>query len=329
MKRTGLNSRTILLALAPMLATAATYSRVSEAWNPAAVPTVVAPSRTIEPLVSTEWLADNLDDPELVILDVRSDEDYTAGHIPNAVSAPFGVVGSMWAVMPDGLLLEVPEPADLYPAIGALGIDRDSRVVVVSAPNPGDPAPAYGLSAATRVAFTLIYSGLPNVAILDGGHSKWVADQYPTENDDVIREPVVFDGRANERMIVDKAYVEGHRWQSVIIDNRDPNVYFGVVAEPYAPVAGHIPGARSLPSPWIWLEDGTYNDPEILGAMAQGVVGWNKWREVIVYCGVGGYASAWWYLLTQVEGYRNVKFYDGSAQDWVGQEGEMEAYRWN
>lgn len=61
--------------------------------------------------------------------------------------------------------------------------------------------------------------------------------------------------------------------------------------------------------------------------MAEGGIGWNRYREVIVYRGVGGYASSWWYLLSQMLGYHNVKVYDGLAQEWV-RTNEMIPYRW-
>ena len=82
----------------------------------------------------------------------------------------------------------------------------------------------------------------------------------------------------------------------------------------FADQAGHIPSARSLPAPWVWQPDGTYLELDTLAAMARGVIHQPKGAEVIVYCGVGGYAAVWWYVLTQVLGYQAVKFYDGAAQ---------------
>jgi thiosulfate/3-mercaptopyruvate sulfurtransferase len=61
--------------------------------------------------------------------------------------------------------------------------------------------------------------------------------------------------------------------------------------------------------------------------MAFGAIGWDAHREIIVYCGVGGYASTVWFVLSQVLGYRNVRFYDGSAQEWVRTE-PMLPYVW-
>lgn len=283
-------------------------------------------SRTIEPLVSVEWLSANLDDPNLVIIDIRPAEAYDAGHIPGAISEPFEVPFSAWITMRDDLLLEVPDETELFAAIGSLGIAPGSSVVVVSASNPDEPF-HYGLANANRVADTLIYAGVSDVGILNGGHTKWVADGLPTTTEVPTVSAVTYEAEVNERMFVSKEYVKDRIGRAVLIDARDPDVYFGAAIEAFAPVPGHIPTARSLPAPWIWFEDETYDDPEILGAMAAGVVGSNKCREVIVYCGVGGYTSSWWYILTQVLGYRNVKIYDGSAQDWVQTEA-MLPYRW-
>lgn len=284
------------------------------------------PARTLAPLVSARWLQENLDAPRLVLLDVRPEASYLEGHIPGAIGVPFVVPFSAWITMRDDLLLEVPDEAALFDTIGSLGITPDSWIVVISASNPGEP-PGYGLSAATRVADTLIYAGLRDVAILDGGHAKWVSDGYPTTAEVPTVTPVAYRGRVNGSMFVSKSYVERRLWSAILVDARDADVYFGTTIEPFAPVGGHIPKARSLPSPWIWLPDGTYRDGETLAAMALGVVGPNKYREVIVYCGVGGYASTTWFVLTQLLGYQNVKFYDGSAQDWVTTN-EMVRYHW-
>jgi thiosulfate/3-mercaptopyruvate sulfurtransferase len=287
--------------------------------------------RTIEPVVSTDWLAANSELTNMVVIDIRSPADYAAGHIPGAINEPF-VAGfdpctgptSNWIVgSADCLWLEVPAADDLFATIGNLGITPDSRVVIVTAPNPKEP-PFFGLANATRVADTLIYAGVKNVAILDGGHPRWVSQGRPTTKDAPAVKPVTYQGEVNQAMFVPADYVQQRREEAVIIDARDVDVYFGAVIEPFADKPGHIPNAKSLPSPWIWNwnSDGayTYKDPQTLGAMASGAIGGpgtSGSQEVIVYCGVGGYASSWWYVLTQVLGYQNVRIYDGSAQDWV------------
>ncbi|MCF8063313.1 MAG: hypothetical protein K9M82_12400 [Deltaproteobacteria bacterium] len=291
------------------------------------------PDRRIAPIVSTTWLQENAELKSLVILDIRSEAEYAAAHIPGARNAPFEMPVSAWTALRDELLLEVPEKDQLFDTLGKLGIRKDSQVVIVTAPVPGQP-PHYGLADATRVADTLIYAGVKDVAVLDGGHPKWVADRLPTTGDVPGWSPTSFQGEVREEMFVSTAYVHDHLCKAGIVDARDPDVYFGVTLEPFAGKPGHIPTAVSLPAPWIWdaNEDGTYTykDVKTLEAMASSVTRGCKdpeCREIIVYCGVGGYASSWWFVLTQVLGYENVSFYDGAAQAWV-REHDMVPFQW-
>ena len=285
--------------------------------------------RTIAPIVTPVWLSENSALGDLVILDVRPEEYYNLGHIPGSINEPFVVPLSAWITIRNELWLEVPDPEDLFETIGNLGIDTHSKVVVVTSPVENEP-PHYGLSAATRVADTLIYAGMVDVAVLDGGYPGWVAEGLPV--DDVIPTitPVLFDGAVDEDMFVSMDYMLNHLFYADVIDARDADVYFGANIEPFAAKPGHIWGAASLPTPWIWDldEDGVYyyKDTELLDQMASIVTHWGL-REVIVYCGVGGYSSSWWYVLTQVLGYSNVKFYDGSAQEWALTY-DMVPFRW-
>lgn len=288
-------------------------------------------TRNIDPIVSTDWLAANSGSPHLVILDIRSGEDYKAGHIPGSISAPFGFPKSAWITVRDKLFLEVPDTNELFKTLGGLGIKPGSRVIVVTAHDPKAPAPYYGLANGTRAADTLIHAGVANAAILDGGFLKWKFEKRPVSTTPVKPKPVKFDGAAYAAMFVSVDYVHRNRDGAKLIDARDAEVYFGVIVEPWTPKAGHIPGASSLPAPWIWTlnKEGnyyTFKDGKTLAAMAAGVLGDSK-RKAIVYCGVGGYASAWWFVLTQALGYQDVKFFDGAAQEW-GMHYDMLPYRW-
>ena len=296
------------------------------------------PRRTIEPIVSTEWLAAHLSDSNLIVLDVRSAESYGEGHIPGALNEPFEVPFSAWITMRDDLLLEVPDTEDLFASLGALGITAQSQVIVLSDPNPDEP-PFYGLSAATRVADTLIYAGVSNVAVLSGGYTLWVAESRPVETAAAAPVPAVFDGRVRQDIFVSSEYTEAHLHRARILDARDADVYFGMTVEVYAAKAGHIPTASSFPAPWIWetSDDTVYTvkDVEQLAQAARGILGTPReggmhrhfYRDIIVYCGVGGYASALWFVLSEVLKYPMVRFFDGSAQEWV-RDREMRAFRW-
>jgi len=283
---------------------------------------------TVSPLVSTDWLGANIGDPKLVILDVRISDDYVASHIPNAVNVPFVVPFSAWITMKDDLLLELPDKADLFNAIGSAGIKSDSLVVVV-----GGAGDTFALAGITRVADTLLYAGVKNVAILDGGYDKWVKEGKTVSTEPVMPTPVTYTGKINEAMFVSKDYVAKKIKKSVIADARDADVYFGVrLEEAWTSRLGHIPSAKSLPAPWLWtfVEGvGTYKNIDELREMASGIIGKDASKEIIVYCGVGGYASTAWFVLQEVLGYTNVKVYDGSAQEWTRDpEAPVVRYRW-
>lgn len=266
-------------------------------------------TKGMEPIVSTSWLGDNLNLRDLVIVDVRTSEEYDAGHITNSISIPFVVPFSAWITMKDDLLLELPEKSELFNMLGSFGITKKSKVVLV-----GGTADPYAMAAAPRVADTLIYAGVKNVSILDGGYTKWASEGRPVTTEVPSITAKVFNGKINNKIFVSKEYVKDNIGQSVIIDARDAEVYSGEIIEPYAQKPGHIPTAKSLPTPLMWNEDGTYKSTSELKELVKGVA--DKGDKIIVYCGVGGYASAWWFILTEVLGYNNVKFYDGSAQEW-------------
>ncbi|MGA3208199.1 MAG: rhodanese-like domain-containing protein [Syntrophales bacterium] len=290
-----------------------------------------ATTRTIDPLVSTDWLAANSGLKDLVIIDMRSGALYGAGHIPNAINIPFDEDVSVWVTKRDNLALQVPDETDLFKAIGSARIKSDSRVVIVNDAFSTDPKtpPSYARSYATRVAETLIYAGVKNVAILDGGHTKWVKEGRTLSTDIVTPMPVTYRSEVNKAMFVSRHYVKEHIGKAVIIDARNPEFYFGATVAPFALKPGHIPTAKSLPTVWIWSDkDGTYKPADVLEKMAAGVVGKDKSKEIIVYCGRGNNGSGWLFVLTQILGYDNVKFYVSSSQEWVRYY-DMVPYQWD
>jgi len=277
--------------------------------------------RTITPLVTTKWLAENITRPGLVAIDIRNNDEYKNGHIAGAVNSPF----SSWAIEKNGLLLELPQADELFNAIGAAGIKSDSRVVVI---NKTDTP--FDLADAARVAYTLLYAGVKNAAVLDGGYNKWLKEKRAVSDKTVTPQKTAYKGKINKEMFITKAYVEKKLGKSIIVDARTPDFFFGVAQEPFTQRPGHIPGAACLPTPWLWTEEGTYKNIEEIRAMASGVLGTDKSREIIFYCGVGGYGSTWCFVLREILGYTNVKLYNGAAQEWTADpEAPVARYRWD
>lgn len=273
-------------------------------------------SRNVAALVSTDWLERNLREPGIFVLDIRTAAQFQSGHIPESLNTPLGD----WAVSANGLTLELPSDEALRALLGKSGISESSNVVIVSRTETD-----FGRADATRVAWTCIVAGIQNVSVLDGGFTKWAREKRPISKEASVVSATTYSGTINRSSSVSKAHVLRRLNKLMIVDTREPKEYFGIISE-----SGHIKNAVNLPTPWIFNEDGTFKNRDELGAMAAGVLGKEKSREIVVYCGVGGYASTWWYLLTQVLGYKNVKLFDGSFEEWVKDPAApLQKYSWH
>jgi thiosulfate/3-mercaptopyruvate sulfurtransferase len=264
-------------------------------------------SRSIDPVVSTAWLADHRSAADLHILDVRGPASYNQGHVPGAVNAP------QWHWMDEAadLLLTLPEPDVLFEAIGDLGIDQETRVVVT-----GGGEELFDLADAFHVADTLLYAGHEDVAVLDGGYEKWAREERPTTSKTVEPDSTTFEGTVEEELFVSKAALQSRLDEVILVDARETDAYVGVVQEEFTDRRGHIPGARSLPAPWIWNGAGTVRNRDRLESVVEGVVGADRSAEIVLYCGVSPFSKAWRYLLRGWFDYENVAVYEGAAQEW-------------
>lgn len=260
------------------------------------------------PVVSTDWLEKNLNNPNLIIIDIRKSEVFKENHIPNSIN----VIYNAWAIEKAGRKNELPEEDDLQDLITGAGINNNSIIVIV-----GISENLTELVNMTRVAWSLNYAGLEKVAVLDGGFTKWVKEGKPLTTELKKPEAGNFKIKLNKGIYADKNYVKNSIGRATIVDSRMPDFFFGVSKLDFVARAGHIESAVNLPSGWIFTKDGTYKSVEDLSAMVNGVIGNDKEKEIITYCDTGRLASGWWFVLSKVLGYKNVKMYDGSAEDWA------------
>jgi thiosulfate/3-mercaptopyruvate sulfurtransferase len=269
---------------------------------------LTAMARGIDPLVSTDWLQKNLKNAKIVIVDVRKVEDYQAGHIPGAVNVFYG----SWAIKKGDLLNELPPIDDLADIIGSAGIDKNSLVVIVGitekVPNQFDM---------TRVAWTLKYVGVPNVAILNGGQDKWVKENKPLAQDMVKAKAKPFKALAGKNLFVDKAFVLAKVGKTTIVDTRGLAFYEGKEKLPFVPKLGRIRGAVNLPVGLLYTQEGLYKGKADLAAFAEKAVGKDLNKEIILYCDTGKTATSWAFIMTDMLGYKDVKVYDGSFMEWA------------
>ena len=284
---------------------------------------LAALAQTFSPIVSTADLAAGLTNPDLVIVDIRKVEEYKAGHIPGAVNVFYGT----WAVKTGENDNQLPADDDLADIVGSAGIKPDSTVVVYGkTETPPDRVNV------TRVAWTLKYAGVQKVSILDGGFEKWAAfEKRPVSTDTTMPKAVSYQGKFNKNIVASKDYVKaslGGKGKVLVVDVREPDFYNGIQKLPFVAKAGRIAGSVNLPTSLLFEKyppSGenagscctTYKDKETLKAIATPIDGKLLDRELIVYCDTGKFATGWWFVLTEVLGYKNVKNYDGSSQEWM------------
>ena len=277
-------------------------------------------AQAIGPIISTEDLAKNLKNPDLIIVDIRKVEDHKAGHIPGAIS----IFYNNWAPGRSGMQNEMPADDDLIDLLSSNGIQPDSTVIVY-----GTTATGADRVNVTRVAWTLKYAGVGKVSVLSGGIEKWASLEKRDVSTDAVRPKAkAYKGKFNKDILVKKDYVKGQLGKAIIVDVREAAFYSGQQKLPFVAKAGHIKGAVNLPTGQVFakstpaenLEIWAYKDMAALKGMATGVVGNDPSKEIIVYCDSGRVASAWWFILSEGLGYKNVKNYDGSMEEWAKDE---------
>ncbi len=265
-----------------------------------------------EVLVSTEWVADHLDDPRVVLLE--SNEDlllYETGHIPGAVKID-------WiSELNDSVMRDYLDSVGLQQLLQGKGIRADDTIVVY-----GDRNNWW----ATYTFWVFRLFGLENVRIMDGGRQLWVAEGRPLDTARPVRpagdiqigdrrDPVI-------RAFRDDVLVHlqaGRR----LIDVRSPEEFRGErMHMPDYPNegalrGGHIPGAANVP--WARAVDAetfTFKSAEALRAVYEGEHGFVPDDDIIVYCRIGERSSHTWFVLTYLLGYPVVRNYDGSWTEW-------------
>ena len=281
-------------------------------WAPQAAAAGAVPA-----LVDADWLAANLDKPDLVVLDLRnqlgkqSRTDYLAGHVPGAIYSDYLRAG--WRSQVDGVVGQLPPVADLEALIGGLGIGNDNHVVLVSGGKS-----ALDMGSATRVYFTFKVLGHDRVSILDGGYKAYAADPArPVETGAVTRPAKAFTAAFRPELLADSdevaAAIEG---DAALIDIRPDAQYRGEAKHPMARQAGTLPGAASLPQGKLTEHGGTLVSATTAAELLK-MAGVEPEQEAIAFCNTGHWASLGWFVSRELLGNESAKLYDGSMVDWT------------
>ncbi|KXZ58436.1 putative thiosulfate sulfurtransferase SseA [Brevibacterium ravenspurgense] len=263
-----------------------------------------------EALVSTAWVAENLNTPGVVV--VESDEDvllYETGHIPGAVKIDWHTE------LNDQVVRDYVQGPEFAEMMSAKGISRDDTIVVY-----GDKSNWW--AAYAMWVFKLF--GHEDVRLMDGGRAKWEAEGREMTREKPQRErtdyPVVERNDAPIRALLPE--VLEAIGQIPLIDVRSPQEYTGErthmpdYPEEGALRGGHIPTAHSVPWATAANEDGTFKSADQLRKIYIDDLGLGKTDVAYAYCRIGERSSHTWFVLSYLLGFENVKNYDGSWTEW-------------
>ncbi len=268
-------------------------------------------------LVTTDWLAEHVQDEDLRIVDIRGhvlpatepmphyfnhQEDYNHSHIPGAVFVDW--------------VREITDPDDPHHAqiakpdryaalMSRIGIG--ARTLVVAYDDAG------GMFAA-RLWWSLNYYGHTRVVVLDGGWNKWVAEQRSVTAAMPQITPAIFVPRPNSALYRSgEEVLAALNSETLLMDVRTPAEYIGQASR--AQRAGHIPGAINQPRGDMLNPDGTMRSSDQLRVQfaAAGITA--ETPEVIVYCN-GGVSASYGLLALHAAGLHNGAVYDGSWKEW-------------
>ncbi len=266
-------------------------------------------------LVSTDWLADHLADPDLVVIDGSwhlpggqrdARKEYEAEHIPGAVFFDIDAIADTTNPLPHML----PAAEQFAAAVGALGIGNDSKIVCYD---------SIGLYSSPRVWWTFRIMGAENVVCLDGGLPAWKADDRLVNDWPVSREPRTFIARFDPSAVRDLTEVrDGVPAKAFqLVDARPAARFRGEAPEPRSWVkSGRVPGSYNVPATAL-IDNGRLKGPEDIRA-AFAAAGVDLAKPIVSSCGSGVNAT----ILTLALDTLGIgsAVYDGSWTEWGGRD---------
>lgn len=266
-------------------------------------------------LISTEELAKSADRPNVRIIDATMNAAlFQRAHIPNAISIPHPTVADIKSRKETGFPITVEKAEEVF---GGAGIDEKTLVVAY---DDGDGP------SASAMWFALQFFGHGQVKILDGGFRKWIAEGRPVTQAVIQPKPKKFTAKPDPEMVVTSNWILEHRKTpgTVILDARSLDEFIGK-NKMSNPRGGHIPGARHLPWNDVAGKVETYKNAVELKKMFQ-EKGITKDKQLVMYCQIGMGRSTDLYVALRLLGFKNIKNYTGSWEDWSSNptlEGEM------
>ena len=259
-------------------------------------------------LVSTDWVAQHKNDPQVVVAEVDVDtKAYDEGHVP-------GAIGWNWQTqLCDTVQRDIIPKNEMEKLMRDGGISNDTTVVLYGDNNNWFAAWAF---------WQMKIYGHKDVRIMDGGRKKWVAEGREMSKDKPAPKAASYKASAPDQAL--RAFLpqvqEAMKNGLAMVDVRSADEFTGkILSPPGLPETcqrgGHIPGAKNIPWATACNEDGTFKSFDELQVL-YGSKGLTPDKEVIAYCRIGERSSHTWFVLKYLLGFKNVKNYDGSWTEW-------------
>ena len=259
-------------------------------------------------LVTAQWVEENLDNPQVVLVEVDEDASaYDRSHIRGAIKLD-------WTTdLQDQVRRDFVNKAQFEALLSDKGVANDTTVVLYGGNNNWFAAYAYW--------YFKLY-GHQDVKLLDGGRKKWELDARELSDEPVKLEATSY--TAQEQDLSIRAFrdeVIASIGTQNLVDVRSPDEYAGRLLAPahlpqeQAQRAGHVPTAASVPWSKAANDDGTFkSDDDLREIYTEAGVDWSK--DTIAYCRIGERSSHTWFALKELLGEQNVKNYDGSWTEY-------------
>ena len=273
-----------------------------------------------EGLVSTAWLADHLQAPDVRVVDATwylpndgriGIDTHSQGHIPGAVFFDIDKIADTNSDLPHML----PSPEKFSSRVRNLGLGDGVRIVVYDASG--------GFMAACRVWWMFRAFGHQDVAVLDGGLPKWVAEGRSLNDLTAQVEKRHFTAQLNNALVrnVDQLIANVDTNKEQVIDVRSPGRFAGTEAEPRVGLrSGHIPGSINVPVPMIMDPKNNFTVRQANEIQSNlDAAGLDPKRPLVALCGSGVTACVVGFGLYLI-GHKEVAIYDGSWTEWGGRE---------
>ena len=262
-----------------------------------------------EVLVSTDWVAQHLQDPKVRLVEVDVDtSQYEQGHIASAIA------WNWESQLCDNVRRDLLTKADLEKLLSQSGIANDTTVILYGDNN--NWFAAYAL-------WQLKYYGHADARLMNGGRKKWLEEKRSVTQD-ASKVPATQykakDPDHSVRALRPKVFDAVEQKNINLVDVRSPDEFTGKVIAPpgmseTAQRGGHVPGAKNIPWSKAVNDDGTFKSADELAKLYEGA-GIRKGQDTIAYCRIGERSSHTWFVLKYLLGFDKVSNYDGSWTEW-------------